>query len=170
MKTIRRYELKVKRIKVEEHAAIYNQKINNPEVIKAIATQLIGDNAVETMIAFYLDSRFTIQGFQVIGQGGFTSAPVDPKVVFCGALQTGAVAIILAHNHPSGSLAASAEDIKVTNRIIEGGRILGIELLDHIIVTDDRERSQSMRDAGLHLPLSRRQPRALQFARKACFR
>ena len=62
---------------------------------------------------------------------------IHPREVFRPALECGAVALLLAHNHPSGVLKASKMDIEVTKQIVECGKIMGIDVLDHIIITKD---------------------------------
>ncbi len=71
---------------------------------------------------------------QKISLGGLHATYVDPKVIFKHALEAGASNLILAHNHPSGNTAPSQQDIDLTQKIKEGGRLLDIQLLDHLIV------------------------------------
>lgn len=70
-----------------------------------------------------------------IGQGGITSTIVDLRLIMKTALENFATAIIICHNHPSGNLTPSSEDIKLTERIKSAGEILSIRLLDHVIIT-----------------------------------
>jgi DNA repair protein RadC len=72
-----------------------------------------------------------------ISQGGFSGTIVDPKVIFKRALEDMASGIILIHNHPSGNKKPSQADLKLTEKLIEAGRLLEIPVLDHIIFTDD---------------------------------
>ena len=79
---------------------------------------------------------------KVIGQykvssGGSTSTIVDPKLVLAAAINSNACGIILAHNHPSGSLKPSQADIKLTKKISDGARLFDIAVLDHVIVTSE---------------------------------
>jgi len=74
-------------------------------------------------------------GIAEIATGGTASCPVDPKMVFSTALKANAASIILAHNHPSGNLKPSKEDIAITRKLCEGGRLLDITILDHLIIT-----------------------------------
>lgn len=75
-------------------------------------------------------------GYSKISSGGTASTVVDAKVIFTKALLSGAHSIILAHNHPSGKLGASDEDIKITKQLVNAGRVLDIRVLDHLILTD----------------------------------
>lgn len=67
-------------------------------------------------------------------KGGLTSSIVEPRVVFKDALAANAAAVIVAHNHPSGDPTPSGDDIAITKRLAEAGRIVGVEVLDHIII------------------------------------
>jgi DNA repair protein RadC len=59
----------------------------------------------------------------------------DPKLIFVSALKAAASYIILVHNHPSGNLKPSSEDIRLTNRLVEGGKLLDLLVVDHLIIT-----------------------------------
>jgi DNA repair protein RadC len=76
-------------------------------------------------------------GTHLISKGGQAATVVDPKVIFQVAIENHAASIILAHNHPSGSLKPSQQDLDMTKKIIAGGRILEISIFDHLIITDD---------------------------------
>ena len=71
-----------------------------------------------------------------VAEGSMNACPVDPREVFCAALGARATAIVLAHNHPSGDPEPSEVDIALTEQLAEGGRILGIRVLDHLVVAD----------------------------------
>jgi DNA repair protein RadC len=73
-----------------------------------------------------------------ISQGSVSRTPVHPRDVFCEAVRYRAYAIIVAHNHPSGDLEPSKEDIEITERLIETGKLLGIHLLDHLVLGSPR--------------------------------
>jgi len=89
----------------------------------------------EHLRGIYLNSRYKVIHDEVISIGTLTSNIVHPREVFKPALEYSATAVILAHNHPSGSTKPSTDDILVTKQLIETGKILGVELLDHIIIT-----------------------------------
>lgn len=78
-----------------------------------------------------------VLGICEVSTGGVSGTVADPKLIFAAAIKAGACGIILAHNHPSGNLAASQADIDLTRKMREGGRLLEIQLLDHIIVTSE---------------------------------
>ena len=81
-----------------------------------------------------LDYKCHPLGFFEVSHGTVNSSIVDPRSVFIRALLSGATSIILCHNHPSGDCTPSKEDVLLTKRIKEGGELLGIELLDHVII------------------------------------
>ncbi len=100
----------------------------------------------ETFKAMYLNRANQVLGIVTISTGGIAAALVDPAKVFCGAIKCLAAGIILCHNHPSGSLTPSDADKKLTERMKHAGKILGINILDHIIIS--REGYRSMTDRG----------------------
>lgn len=91
----------------------------------------------ESFVALLLDARHRVLGLHVVSTGGLDGAPVHPREVFGPALRDGAAALVVAHNHPSGDAAPSAEDRGVTARLREVGVLVGIELLDHLVVGAD---------------------------------
>lgn len=102
---------------------------------------------IESFFVLLLNRANEVLGYKEISIGGVSSCIVDPKVIFQCALLTNASAIILSHNHPSGSLKASNADRQITNKIQEIGNLVDINLLDHIIMTN--ENSFSFADNGL---------------------
>ncbi len=95
----------------------------------------IGLSEKEQLRALYLSSRYHVVHEEVVSVGSLTANIVHPREVFQPAILHSAVAVIIAHNHPSGSLEPTAADIDVTAQLIDGGNLLGIQLLDHLIVT-----------------------------------
>jgi DNA repair protein RadC len=89
----------------------------------------------ENFIAFYLDTQNCLIERQTISIGTLNTSLVHPREVFEPALSFHAASIIIAHNHPSGELEPSIEDKEVTKRLIEAGKIIGIDVRDHIIVS-----------------------------------
>ena len=83
-----------------------------------------------------LNQANQVLGYTLISEGGITSTDVDVRVILQAALLTNSVAIILAHNHPSGNKTPSREDIRMTNQIKEAAQIMRIRVLDHLIITD----------------------------------
>lgn len=89
----------------------------------------------EHLRGIYLNSRHRVIHDEIISIGSLTASIIHPREVFRPALDCRAVAVIVAHNHPSGNTKPTREDIEITNQLVEAGRILGIDLLDHIIVS-----------------------------------
>lgn len=97
----------------------------------------IGDLPKEQLRGLYLDSRYQIVHEEVISIGSLTANIVHPREVFQPALRYNAVAVIIAHNHPSGTLEPTSADIATTRQLIEAGGIMGIDLLDHLVIAAD---------------------------------
>ncbi len=92
----------------------------------------------EHFLALYLDARNVIISQEVVSIGSLNANIVHPREVFRPAIANGAAAVILVHNHPSGDVSPSNEDLKLTSRLADAGRLLGIEVLDHVIVSRNR--------------------------------
>lgn len=91
----------------------------------------------EVFVAFYLDTRNRIISREILSIGTLNCAVVHPREAFRTAIIRNAHSVIIAHNHPSGSLKPSDEDTKITQQLRDAGEIIGIKLLDHVIVTKD---------------------------------
>lgn len=91
----------------------------------------------EHLRGIYLNSHYQVIHDEIVSIGTVDTNIVHPREVFRPALSCGAVAVILVHNHPSGILKASDEDKRITRQISEAGKMIGIELVDHLIVTMD---------------------------------
>src|SRR3989344_313595 len=85
----------------------------------------------------YLNSHNRIIHDEVISIGTINTNIVHPREVFRPGIEYSATAVVLAHNHPSGSTLPSAQDIEITDQLIKAGKIIGINILDHIIITKD---------------------------------
>lgn len=107
----------------------------------------IRDHKKEHFIVFYLDTRNQEVKREVISVGTLNANLVHPREVFEPAIKCSAAQIIVAHNHPSGNAEPSSEDVVVTKRLIEAGKILGIELLDHVVVAKDSH--TSLKEKGM---------------------
>ena len=94
--------------------------------------------AKEHLRGLYLNSHNQIIHDEVISIGTINSNIVHPREVFRPAIEHNAVAVVLAHNHPSNIASASIQDIEITKQLIQAGKILGINLLDHVIITKEK--------------------------------
>ena len=91
----------------------------------------------EQLRGIYLDTHNRVIHDEVISIGTVNTNIVHPREVFRPALEYGAVAIVLAHNHPSGIVSPSTADIEVTKQLVQAGRIIGIHVLDHVVISKD---------------------------------
>jgi DNA repair protein RadC len=98
----------------------------------------MGYSKKEQLRGLYLNSRYQVIRDELISVGTLTSNLIHPREVFQPAVEYGAIALIIGHNHPSGSLEPTNADIIVTEQLLQAGKILGIELLDHLIVAQDK--------------------------------
>ncbi len=111
--------------------------INTPKDIEDILIPQYRYATQENFIIVLLNAKNNIISIEDIFKGSIDTSIAEPKEIFREALKYPTSAIILAHNHPSGDTTPSIEDIYVTKRIVEAGKILGIRILDHIIIGDN---------------------------------
>lgn len=96
------------------------------------------ENNKENFVALYLDARNRLICKETVSIGTVNANLVHPREVFEPAVRNLAVEVILVHNHPSGDPEPSEDDLEITRRIIEAGKIIGIDVLDHIIITKNK--------------------------------
>ncbi len=127
---------------VKETSGRYDvqKKIQTPGDVFNIAQNVIraGEYPEENLWLITLDTKNNITGIFTVSTGSLNASIVHPREVFKRAVLQNAASIIICHNHPSGDPTPSREDINTTKRIYEAGKILGIELFDHIIIGDNR--------------------------------
>lgn len=111
-------------------------KITSSHDAYKVLKSIIGDLEHEEFWALFLDNSNKVMNKHQVSKGGITSTVVDIRLIFKKAITSGAVSIILAHNHPSGTLKPSRLDIKLTDKFKSASEIMDIKLLDHLIVTD----------------------------------
>ena len=92
----------------------------------------------EEFLVVPLGGKNQILGFHVVSVGTLTASLVHPREVYKIALLANAAAVIVVHNHPSGDPTPSAEDVAITRRLREAGQLLGVSLLDHVVIGDER--------------------------------
>jgi len=112
----------------------YGQKISSPLDIVNTFIHELSNEKIEKFIVVFLTTKNEIIGWEVISQGSLNASIVHPREVFNKAIRKSAASIIAVHNHPSGYTNPSKEDLLITERLAEAGKLLGIDLLDHIIV------------------------------------
>ncbi len=91
----------------------------------------------EQLRGLYLDTHHKVIHDEVLSIGTINASMLHPREVFKPAIEYGAAALILVHNHPSGVSTPSQSDIQITEQIVLAGKVLGISLLDHVVVTRD---------------------------------
>nr|WP_276203367.1 DNA repair protein RadC [Cohnella thermotolerans] len=101
----------------------------------------------EHFVVYFLNTKNRVIGRQTLSIGSLNASVVHPREVFRAAIQQCSASIICVHNHPSGDPTPSPQDIEVTHKLVEAGRIIGIDVLDHVIVA--RDGYVSLKERGL---------------------
>lgn len=136
---------------IKEKAVNYSacKKLNNPQLIVQAMNQLfdLQNMSKEYLYMVTFNNKCDLTGVFEISHGTVNSSIASPREIFNKALLVGAVNIVLVHNHPSGDVEASREDMLLTRRIKDSGQLLNVELLDHIII--GLESFNSMKETNL---------------------
>lgn len=147
----RRYSIRL----VQEKSGIYaaERKISCARNIAEICYGVLGTHElpVEKLYAFYLNTKNIVIGIEEISSGTLNASLIHPREVFKGAIAANAHAIILAHNHPSGIVEPSNADKMVTAELVKAGKLLQLEILDHVITGTRNTDYLSMREHGFIL-------------------
>lgn len=112
-------------------------KLNNPSSIYEYFKYKISDVKQEYFYCLYLDNKKNLIEYRLLFMGTINMSIVHPREIFKEAYRLSASSIICLHNHPSGSSTPSEEDKKMTTNLVKIGKLLGIEIIDHIIICDD---------------------------------
>jgi DNA repair protein RadC len=143
---------------VSEIEVIYRPAISDHPVIKSsldsynVLKEFIPENTIalkEHFVVLYLNRANKVIGGYKLSEGDITGTVVDLRLLFSIALKSVACNIIIGHNHPSGNLTPSKQDIALTQKIKDAGFMLDISLVDHIILTPDVGRFYSFSDEGI---------------------
>ena len=130
------YEVvKIKQI-VKEVELLQAEQVGSPEDVADVAKGYIGDEDREVFLVICLNTKNKVIAVHRCHVGSINASIVHPREVFKSAILNNASSIVVAHNHPSGDPTPSREDISVTRRLVDAGKLLGVEVLDHIIVGD----------------------------------
>lgn len=113
-------------------------KVTSPDILADILMDEMRYLNKENFRIAILDTKNQILGIENISVGTLNASIVHPRDVFKAAIKRNANSLILIHNHPSGDVTPSKEDISITHRLIECGDLMGIRILDHIIIGDGR--------------------------------
>lgn len=121
----------------EKNILVDNKKVSSPKDVYKLMKDYLKGADREYLVLLSLDMKNNINSINTVSIGSLNSSIVHPREIFKTAILSNAASIILIHNHPSGDTTPSKEDINITYRIKESGKILGIELLDHVILGDN---------------------------------
>jgi DNA repair protein RadC len=110
--------------------------IRSPQDVADLLSEDMRYLAKEHFICLFLNTKNYVVGQETLSMGSLNASIVHPREVFRAAIKKSSASIICAHNHPSGDPDPSPEDIEITRRLQEAGRIIGIEVLDHVIIGD----------------------------------
>jgi DNA repair protein RadC len=111
-------------------------KLSSSREVFHLMKPIMEDLQIEQFWVLYLNNASSIIDKQRISEGGMTATIVDVRLIFKHALRANATAIILCHNHPSGSLVPSKADQNITDKIVKAARYMDVQVLDHLIITE----------------------------------
>lgn len=147
MREAKRYEI-VRTQLVREKTALYaNRFVKSPDDAANLARAVIGDSDREQFVVMMLNTKNELNAIHVVSIGSLNTSIVHPRETFKAAVVSSASGVVFAHNHPSNDISPSSEDVETTKRLVEAGNILGIKVLDHVIISQDRY--YSFKEAGL---------------------
>lgn len=127
-------DVKLRRVKLGESEQKYPSKtIKYPEDIFNSFKFLFQDSPVELFVVIHLKTSNEVSGYETVTKGLLNQTLVHPREVYRSAILRNAASIVICHNHPSGNIQPSQEDISMTKQIVDSGKILGIPCQDHII-------------------------------------
>jgi DNA repair protein RadC len=109
-------------------------KFRNSATVSKLLHTYLADADREHFVVFFVDQKNRVIGTHTVSMGSLTASIVHPREVFKAAILANAAAIVCGHNHPSGDVQPSREDRASTKRLVDAGKLLGIEVLDHIII------------------------------------
>ena len=133
--------------KAESQIIKYGEKIEGPESVFNLLKNEIGNKKKESFYILSLTTRNNLISADKVSTGTLSASLAHPREVFLPAIKNSASSVIIVHNHPSENTQPSEDDLEITKRLKEAGKILGIEVIDHIIVTKDDY--FSFKDKGL---------------------
>ena len=111
--------------------------VSSPSVIASMLTPRMRHLKRETFVVILLNTANQVLRTVTVGEGSLNAVIIHPREVFRLAIAENAAAVIVAHNHPSGNLEPSREDIAITKQLVEAGRIVDIRMLDHLIIAGE---------------------------------
>lgn len=122
---------------VKECSVLYQKrKITSPSDGAELIKEFLEDSDREKFVVVYLNTKNEPTAIHTVSVGTVNASLVHPREVMKGAILSNAASMILFHNHPSSDTKPSSEDRAITKRLVEAGKILGVEVIDHIIIGD----------------------------------
>lgn len=138
--------LRIKQV-IQEVEGEESYIVRSPQDGANVASKFIGDEDREVFFVMCLNTKNRVVAVHRCHVGSLNASIVSPREVFKSAILNNSASIIVSHQHPSNDCSPSKEDVEVTKRLVECGKILGIEVLDHLIVNDKAE-YYSMKEEG----------------------
>lgn len=134
---------------VRESSLPYHQvpQMRSSKDVANLLREYLNGTDREHFVVFFLDQKNRITGVHTVSMGSLTASVVHPRESFKAAILANAAAIVAGHNHPSGDVQPSREDRALTTRLYQAGKLLGIQVLDHIIIGHNN--NFSFADEGL---------------------
>lgn len=128
---------------VKESSVLYEgsdgRKISSPSDVRTLVKPFFEGLDREKFLVIYLNTKNEPNAIHTVSIGCLNSSIVHPREVYKGAMMTNAAAVIFAHNHPSGNPKPSQNDKNITNRLVDAGEILGINVVDHLVIGSDED-------------------------------
>jgi DNA repair protein RadC len=122
---------------VKESSLLYKDRcVRSPEDSYQLLKQFLGEVDREYFVVVCLDTKNQPTAINICHIGSLNASIVHPRECFKPAILSNAASILIGHNHPSGQASPSNEDVEVTDRLVEAGKIIGISVIDHIILGD----------------------------------
>ena len=149
--TTKQYSIPAYRISLvrDSKVATPARAIRSSSDAASVLRSYLGDTDREHFVAILLDTKNKIIGIHTVSTGSLSASVVHPRETFKAAILSNAAAMVVGHNHPSGDPQPSREDRALTERLVAGGKLLGIPILDHVIIGDGTMHSFSFADEGL---------------------
>lgn len=122
-------------VRLSKQIVLPKFKIEHPVHAFNLVKDLLQSEKRELFVIILLDTRGSLIGIHTVSIGTLTFAPVHPREVFYPAIRHKAASIILTHNHPSGDLTPSKQDMELTKQLVEAGKLIGIPIKDHVIIS-----------------------------------
>jgi len=118
-------------------ALLDKKRIHSSMELAAYLKASLKDHPYEVFAVVFLNRSNKIKHFEILSKGGLTHTIVDPRIIFLKAIEVQATSIVLCHNHPSGNLRPSRADEEITAKLKSAGSLLDINVIDHLIVSDE---------------------------------